>query len=131
MLPMPLAAIFVHWHGPIPPILRTVGPEPWSTVGQERRVELAGPGWMNESLTEVDPPRRFSYHLDEIHGPMSVLIATVDGRWQFEATPSGCKITWTWLVVPRAPLRWLMPAFTRLWTGYANRALNQLEQLLN
>ncbi len=130
LLPMPLELVFVHWHGPLPPVRSTVGPEPWRTPGQQRRVVLAGPGWMVETLTEVDPPNGFSYHLDQVHGPMRALIASVEGRWMFESGSFGTKITWTWTATPRAAARWLMPAFARLWTGYANKTLGHLEKIL-
>ena len=135
VLPMPLDRLFIRWYGPIPPIGSTDGPVPWHTAGQQRRVNLVGPGWMTETLTEVDPPHQFSYRLDQLHGPMSALIAAVDGRWSFAPTepgrPTGTTVTWTWLVTPRSGTRVLLPAFTTLWTGYAERALLRLEVLLH
>lgn len=134
VLPMPLNLLFVHWYGPIPPIRSTEGPVPWQAVGQRRRVNLVGPGWMTETLTEVEPPDHFSYRLENIHGPMSGLVAAVDGRWSFTPAPADSEdhtlVTWTWRVTPRTLTRGLLPAFARLWTGYADRVLLTLDELL-
>ena len=130
VLPMPLERLFVRWYGPIPPIRLTEGPLPWQTPGQQRRVELVGPGWMRETLTEVEPPHQFSYRLDNIRGPMKGLIASVDGRWAFAPSGAGTTVTWSWSVTPRAATRWLLPVFGRFWQGYADRALRRLDELL-
>jgi len=100
VLPMPLEQLFVRWYGPLPPIRATEGPLPWQTPGQQRRVDLAGPGSMRETLTEVEPPHHFSYRLDDIRGPMEGLIAAVDGRWAFAPNGAGTTITWSWSVSP-------------------------------
>jgi hypothetical protein len=130
VLPMPLEQLFVRWYGPLPPIRSTDGPLPWQTPGQQRRVDLVGPGSMSETLTEVEPPHHFSYRLDDIHGPMKGLIAAVDGRWAFAPHGAGTEITWSWSVTPRPATRWLLPVFGRFWQGYADRALQQLDALL-
>ena len=130
VLPMPLEQLFVRWYGPLPPIRATEGPLPWQTPGQQRRVDLAGPGSMRETLTEVEPPHHFSYRLDDIRGPMKGLIAAVDGRWAFAPNGAGTTITWSWSVTPRGATRWLLPVFARFWQGYADRALRQLDALL-
>lgn len=130
VLPMPIETIFVRWQGPLPPVRSTEGPVPWQQPGQQRRVNLVGPGWMIETLTEVERPHQFSYRLGQIHGPMRALIATVEGRWAFRATAGGTEITWSWAVTPRAPLRWLLPVFTRFWRGYAEQALRSLDRQL-
>ena len=130
VMPLRLEQLFTRWRGPIPPIRSTRGPARWQTAGQQRRVDLIGPGWMIETLTEVDPPHHFSYRLDGIHGPMRALIATVDGRWSFAPDAGGTEITWSWRVTPRTPTRWLLPTFARFWRGYADVALRNLEEIL-
>ena len=130
VLPLPLEQLFVRWYGPLPPIRSTAGPVPWQTPGQQRTVDLVGPGSMHETLTEVEPPHQFSYRLDGIRGPMKGLIATVDGRWAFAPSDAGTTITWSWSVTPRTATRWLLPVFGLFWQGYADRALRQLERLL-
>lgn len=131
VLPMPLETLFSRWHGPIPPVRSTSGPHPWQTPGQQRRVNLAGPGWMTESLTQVEPPHRFSYRLTGVHGPMSLLIASVDGRWDFAPSGAGTQITWSWVVTARTQTRWLLPTFARLWRGYAEQVLLNLDRILS
>lgn len=131
VLPMRLDRIFAHWHGPIPPVRSTWGPEPWRTPGQRRKVNFVGPGWLTETLTEVEFPIHFDYRLDDIHGPMSGLIATVEGRWEFAQVTGGSKVTWSWRVTPRRRTQWLLPAFAWLWQGYANRALLTLDRILH
>lgn len=130
VLPMPLPVIFTRWHGPLPPIRSTEGPEPWQTAGQQRRVNLVGPGWMQETLLDVDPPDHFAYRLDQIHGPMRLLVGGVHGRWAFAPDGPGTRVTWTWRVTGRPATRWLLPTFARLWQGYAAKVLQDLERQL-
>lgn len=130
VLPMPLEQLFVRWYGPLPPIRATAGPVPWQTPGQQRTVDLVGPGSMHETLTGVEPPHHFSYRLDGIQGPMRALIASVEGRWSFAPSGDGTRITWSWSVTPRVATRWLLPVFGRFWQGYADRVLWRLDQLL-
>lgn len=131
VLALPLEELFTRWFGPIPPIHSTEGPDPWQTPGQQRRVDLVGPGSMTETLTAVDPPHHFSYRLDGVRGPMSALIATVEGRWSFTPAGPGTTITWSWSVAPRTGMGWVLPAFALLWRGYANRALLSLDRVLH
>jgi hypothetical protein len=130
VLPMPLPTIFTRWHGPLPPIRSTEGPEPWQSPGQQRRVNLVGPGWMRETLLEVAPPHHFDYRLDQIHGPMRALVAGVVGQWAFAPDGDGTRVTWSWVVTGRAATSWLLPTFARLWQGYAAKVLHDLEQRL-
>ena len=130
VLPMPLEQLFVRWYGPLPPIRSTEGPRPWQTPGQQRRVDLVGPGSMSETLTEVEPPPQVSYRLDDSRGPMRGLIAAGAGRWAFAPDGAGTPITWSWSITPRPATRWLLPVFGRFWQGYADRALRQLDALL-
>lgn len=131
VLPMPLPDIFCHWFGPLPPIRATRQSGVWGTPGQERTVELAGPGTMTETLTDVERPARFAYRLTDIKGPLGGLVDGVDGRWAFSPAGSGVRITWSWSVTPRGALgRAAMPVFGWLWRGYARRALAELEARL-
>ena len=130
VLPMRLDQLFAHWYGPIPPVRSTAGPTLWGTLGQQRRVNFAGPGWVTETLTEIVPPHHFSYRLTDVHGPMRTLIAAVDGSWAFAQAGAGTEVTWLWRVTPRRYTRLLLPAFAWLWQGYANRVLLTLDLLL-
>lgn len=108
----------------------TDGPEPWGTVHEQRTVHLRGPGTMRETLVAVDRPHAFAYELGRITGPLALLVTSVRGRWSCEPAGTGTRVTWTWDVTPRPAARPLMPAFARLWQGYARLALAELEAYL-
>src|SRR5690349_21950935 len=80
LLPYELDRLFDHRYAAIPAIKGVRDQAgPWGTPGQTRTVLLAGGGSMRETLVEVRPPNLFSYHLDEITGPMKALASSVDG----------------------------------------------------
>ncbi|KLO31491.1 hypothetical protein ABW16_01170 [Mycolicibacter heraklionensis] len=131
-LPLPLPELFRRWYGPIPPIkeIRDQTGD-WASAGQTRTVVLTGGGSMREELTEVDPPLSFGYRLTDITGPLAVLVAHVEGRWQFAPVGSGTTITWSWVIHPRSKVAApLLPVLGRLWKGYARQALARLSALL-
>lgn len=134
VLPLPLEELFVRRYGPIPAVRTTVlegSVDAWAEVGQRRVVEFAGPGAMCEELTVVDRPHRFGYVLTEISGPMKSLATRVEGTWSFDEVGTGVRITWAWTVHPAGRVGALaMPAFSKLWTGYARQSLARLEKLL-
>lgn len=131
-LVLPLPALFSTWFGPIPPIREVVDQTgDWQSAGQTRTIKLSGGGQMTEQLTEVSEPTRFRYQLSSIHGPMAPLVSTVDGEWRFEPSPAGTTVTWQWQIHARTSASGLMlPAFGKLWNGYADRALARLGRLL-
>ena len=132
LLPYELPRLFARRYAAIPPIKEVRGQDgAWSTPGQTRTVLLSGGGSMREELLEVRSPGRFGYRLDQITGPMKPLVRSVDGAWEFERAGTGVRITWRWTVHPRGRLGALaMPAFARMWQGYARQALDNVEQLL-
>ena len=100
-------------------------------MGQTRTIVLADHSSMRETLVAVDRPASFGYRLDRLHGPMRPLASSIDGLWSFEKAGTGVRITWSWTVRPAsAATALLMPAFGRMWQGYARQALEQLEDLL-
>jgi Polyketide cyclase / dehydrase and lipid transport len=132
MLVMPLTDIFTRWYGPIPPIKevrdQTGG---WDAAGQSRTVLLTGGGSMHEELTNVDPPRSFSYRLSEVSGPMSILVDHVLGEWVFAPRDGGTELTWRWTIHRKSPLTaWALPVFGGLWKGYARQVLVDLSAAL-
>jgi hypothetical protein len=132
VLPLELTRLFDRRFAAIPAIkaVRDQG-GPWGTPGQTRTIELAGGGSMREELREVSPSRRFAYHLDQITGPMKVLVSAIDGAWEFEKAGTGVRITWRWIVTPRGRLGTLaMPAMRRMWEGYCRRNFENLERAL-
>lgn len=131
-LPIPLPQLFHRWYGPIPPIkaIRNQTAD-WSEAGESRTIVLTGGGSMQENLTDVDPPRSFSYTITKITGPLALLIDHVEGAWIFEPAGTGTKVTWRWTVHPKSELTALaLPVFGQLWRGYANRALETLSDHL-
>lgn len=132
LLPHPLPALFSRRFLAIPPI-RSVSDDgtPWRTVGQQRMIELADGGRLRETLMAVDEPRSFAYHLDQVSGPMRLLIQSVEGRWLCEPVGTGTRVTWTWDLTPTAAAgRAAMGPFGRMWQGYARQALEHLEHAL-
>jgi hypothetical protein len=130
VLPLPLEELFVRRYGPIPAIKETRQQGVWGTVGQTRTIVMADPGTMQERLVVVERPYRFGYVLDQVTGPMSLLVSRVDGLWSFEPDSRGTTIRWAWEVHPRPAGRPVMPVFARFWHGYARRSLAHLEELL-
>ena len=132
LLACELSRLFDHRYAAIPPIKEVRDQTgTWDTPGQTRTVLLSGGGSMREELREVRSPGRFAYRLDHITGPMKALVRSVDGAWECERAGTGVRITWRWTVHPRGRIGALaMPAFGRMWQGYARQAFENLEQLL-
>jgi hypothetical protein len=132
VLPSELSRLFDRRYGAIPPIKGVRDqPDTWGTPGQTRTVLLAGGGSMRERLTEVSQPRRFAYHLDQVTGPLKVLVRSIDGAWEFDKAGTGVRITWRWTVHPRGRVGVLaMPALRRMWEGYTRQNFDNLERLL-
>jgi len=127
-LPMPLPTLFSRWYGPISPVkdVRGQGGE-WGTAGQTRTVVQVGGGSMREELTVVDAPNVFGYTLSDVTGPLAPLVDHIDGEWRFAPVGTGTEVTWRWAVHPKSAAAALaMPAFARLWRGFARQALEQL-----
>ena len=127
-----LPRLFDRRYLAIPPIkdVRDQGGE-WGTPGQTRTVLLVGGGSMRETLREVQAPHLFTYHLDQVTGPMKPLVSSVDGAFEFERAGTGVRVTWRWTLHPRGRLGSLaMPLFARMWQGYARQALENIERLV-
>jgi polyketide cyclase/dehydrase/lipid transport protein len=126
-LPMPLPTLFGRWYGPIAPV-RAVRDQTgdWSAAGQARTVVQVG-GTMRETLTAVEPPHMFGYTLSQVTGALAPLVDHIDGRWLFTPAPTGTNVTWRWSVHPRSTAaRLAMPAFAKLWRGFATQSLDRL-----
>lgn len=131
-LPMPLPTLFSRWYGPIGPV-KAVRDQTgdWRSAGQTRIVVQVGGGSMRESLTAVEPPHMFGYTLSEVRGALAPLVDHIDGQWLFAPVDTGTEVTWRWSVHPKsAPAALAMPAFAKLWRGFAKQSLDRLCQEL-
>jgi len=132
VLPLELSRLFDQRYAAIPSIKGVRGQDgAWGTPGQTRTVLLNGGGSMHERLVEVIPAKRYTYHLDQVTGPMKALVRSVDGAWEFEKAGTGVRITWRWTVHPRGRVgAAAMPALKRMWLGYSRHNFDNLERLL-
>ena len=129
---LPLPTLFSRRYAALPAIrdVRDQDGE-WGSVGQTRTILLADRSTMRETLVSVVRPDSFGYRIDQLHGPLRPLASSVDGLWTFEEAGTGVRVTWAWTVHPAtAATALLMPAFGRMWQGYARQALEQLEEML-
>lgn len=132
-LVLPLPTLFCRWYGPMGPVraVREHQPEPWGSPGQVRTVVQAGGTTLREELTRVDEPGVFACTLTDVTGPLGPLVDHVNGEWVFAPAGTGTSVTWRWTVHPRSdPAGLAMPAFARLWRGFARQALEQLSDEL-
>lgn len=132
VLPSPLPYVFGRRYGVLPPIreVRDQAGE-WGTVGQTRTILLADGGSMREELTLVERPHRFGYRIADVTGPMKLLASGLDGQWSFVPAGTGVRITWEWELYPASGAAGLaMPAFARVWRGYARQGMEEIERLL-
>lgn len=106
-------------------------PDDWGTVGQTRTILLADGGRLRETLTSIEPPHCFAYRLDGIEGPLRHFVHTIDGVWTITPQDGGARVGWAWTFYPKAsPARLTTSVIGRMWNGYADRALIQLEAIL-
>ncbi|MBW0018839.1 MAG: SRPBCC family protein [Mycobacterium sp.] len=127
-LPIPLPVICSRWYGVMPPVKQVAEQTgAWDAAGQTRVVRMVGGGSVFEELTNVDPPRSFAYTLSGVQGPLALLVRLVEGKWSFDPAGTATKVTWQWIIHAKsgaaAPL---LPAFARMWQGYARGVLAKL-----
>ncbi|HUF99411.1 MAG TPA: SRPBCC family protein [Ilumatobacter sp.] len=133
VLVAPLTDIFRRRYLAIAPIAEVSGQDGvWGqSVGQRRAIRLSDGATMIETLTAIDAPNRFRYAIGDLTGPLQSLVSRVEGTWAFEPSAAGTTITWSWDVTPKGTVgRMVMPVFGRMWSGYANRAMDQIQLLL-
>ena len=132
LIAMRLPEVFARRYGAFPPI-REVSDQPddWGAVGRSRTIHLADGGRLRQTLTAVDRPHGYSYVIDEIHGRLRPFVRSVDGAWSITPEGEGARIGWTWTLHPKtSPGRLTMNVIGRMWRGYADRALAELESVL-
>src|SRR6478735_5996779 len=132
LLPTPLPALFSRRYAALPPVREVRDQDgEWGTVGQTRTIVLADRGTMRETLLSVDRPRSFGYRISDVSGPMKPLASSIDGLWTLEEAGTGVRVTWAWTLHPASSAAGLlMPAFARMWRGYARQVLDELERIL-
>lgn len=57
-------------------------------------------------------------------------VSAIDGRRSFDPAGTGTLITWAWELTPTGAGRLVLPAFARMWGGYARQALEEVESVL-
>jgi hypothetical protein len=127
-----LPEVFSRRYAAFPAIREVSGqPDGWGVPGQSRTILLADGGRLRETLTVVDPPRSYAYVLDEIHGALRPFVSTVDGEWTVSPADGGSLVGWSWTLHPKtSPGRLTMNVIGRMWKGYADRGLTELETIL-
>lgn len=131
VLPMPLPRIFSRRYLALPPISEVRDQDgEWGTVGQSRTIVLADRGTMRETLTSVTPGASFGYDIVPLGGPLKPLVTRAQGLWSFAPAGAGVEVAWQWVVEPARAGALVMPAFARMWQGYARQALEEVERAL-
>jgi hypothetical protein len=127
-----LPEVFARRYAAFPSVQEVVDePEEWGTAGQTRTIVLADGGRLHETLVSVDRPHGYTYLLDDFHGRLRPFVRTVDGAWSVTAEGTGARIGWAWTLHPTSPpARLTMNVIARMWKGYADRALVELETIL-
>ena len=98
-------------------------------------IVLADSGRLHQTITAIDPPHGYTYRLDDIQGTLRPFVRSVDGAWTVTPEGDGSRIGWSWTLHPKAhsvasPARLTMTVLGRMWKGYADRALAELELIL-
>jgi hypothetical protein len=134
LIEMEIPVIFRRRYGPIPPLVGVGGRDGanWQgTVGQTRVLKLGGGGSIRETVVAVDEPRSWSYAITDLTGPLALLLTKIDGQFLFSPAGTGTRVTWRYNMFPRSPLATpALPAFGRLWRGYARQVLEELSNWL-
>lgn len=127
-----LPEVFTRRYAAFPPVREvTDQPDSWGSPGQTRTIVMADGSRLRETLTEVDRPHGYAYLLDDLHGPLKPFVSTIEGAWSIAPEGTGARIGWVWTLHAKAsPARLTMSVIGRMWKGYAERSLVELESVL-
>lgn len=127
-----LPEIFARRYAAFPAVREVVDqPDEWGTVGQTRTIVLTDGGSLRETLTSVERPHGFAYVLDDLHGTLRPFVSSIEGAWSVTPHGTGTQIGWAWTLHPTAPpARLTMNVVGKMWKGYADRALEELDTIL-
>ncbi len=116
------------------PAIRDVADQPadWGSVGQTRTILLADGGSIRQTLTVGRPTGRATTTCStRSRARFGHSCAPSTARWSVTPEGTGARIGWTWVLHPKAsPARLTMSVIGRMWKGYAERALAELETVL-
>ena len=126
----PLEEILGVRVGLIPAIIGCSGQDgPWGTVGQTRTIEMSDGGRVLETLVAADRPSEYRYRITEVRGPLRPLVRSIDGRFGYEQSDTGTKVTWSWDLHPtNAVTRLALPLFALSWHRSARRMFDRLAE---
>ena len=132
LIAAPLPDVFSRRYAAFPAVREVVDePDEWGTVGQTRTIVLSDGSRLRETLTSVDRPSGYTYLLDDLHGPLRPFVRTIEGAWSVTPEGTGARIGSVWTLHPKtSPARLTMNVIGRMWKGYADRALVELESIL-
>ena len=133
VLTVPLPQIFGRRYWAIAPIVGVTGQQgEWgSDVGQSRTITMSDGGNMFETLTVIDQPNQFGYTISNVKGMLKLLVVAAAGTWAFVPEGDGTRVTWSWDVTPTKVIgRATMPVFARLWSGFADQAMDEIGKIL-
>jgi hypothetical protein len=125
--------------GPLPAVVSVDNPgDRWDEPGQRRTLHLADGSSLRETMTEVWAPSTFAYEIEELTGPLLILVGRISGRWFFESGASEAEtgstaVRWHYIFEPHSWLTWL-PSFLivrLLWQPYMGRVLARTTMLAN
>lgn len=129
VLAAPLEDILGTRVGLLPAITGATGQDGgWGTVGQTRTIEMSDGTRALETLVAADRPSDYRYRISDVRGLlMKPLVAGIDGRFAFEPTGEGTKVTWSWeMRATNAVTRQLLPALGPFWHRWARRMFTRL-----
>ena len=131
VLDAPLEAILGKRGGLVPAITGCTGQDGrWGTVGQTRTIEMSDGTRALETLVAADRPTDYRYRISDVRGlMMKPLVAGIDGRFSFEASGAGTRVTWSWeMRATNAVTRLLLPALGPFWHRWARRMFTLLAE---